>query len=157
MPASRVARFENVTNGHAYIKSTFNNTIVSLTDPTGAVVAWASSGQVGFKGSRKSTPFAAQLAAEAAARRAQEHGMKKVDVFVKVPAPAVRPRSVPSRPPARDRLDPGRHASGLQRHPPAEAPPRLTCGREGVSLPTSEPSRSHSLSLLTQVPTSGVI
>ena len=73
---------KNVTNGHAYIKSTFNNTIVSLTDPTGAVVAWASSGQVGFKGSRKSTPFAAQLAAEAAARRAQEHGMKKVDVFV---------------------------------------------------------------------------
>ena len=76
---------KNVTNGHAYIKSTFNNTIVSLTDPTGAVVAWASSGQVGFKGSRKSTPFAAQLAAEAAARRAQEHGMKKVDVFVKGP------------------------------------------------------------------------
>ena len=76
---------KNVTNGHAYIKSTFNNTIVSLTDPTGAVVAWASSGQVGFKGSRKSTPFAAQLSAEAAARRAQEHGMKKVDVFVKGP------------------------------------------------------------------------
>ena len=89
---------KNVTNGHAYIKSTFNNTIVSLTDPTGAVVAWASSGQVGFKGSRKSTPFAAQLAAEAAARRAQEHGMKKVDVFVKVPAPVVRPRSAPCRP-----------------------------------------------------------
>ena len=76
---------KNVSNGHAYIKSTFNNTIVSITDPTGAVIAWASSGQVGFKGSRKSTPFAAQLAAEAAARRAQEHGMKKVDVFVKGP------------------------------------------------------------------------
>ena len=76
---------KNVTHGHAYIKSTFNNTIGSLTDTTGAVIAWASSGQVGFKGSRKSTPFAAQLAAEAAARRAQEHGMKKVDVFVKGP------------------------------------------------------------------------
>ena len=76
---------KNVTHGHAYIKSTFNNTIVSITDPTGAVISWASSGQVGFKGSRKSTPFAAQLAAEAAARRAQEHGMKKVDVFVKGP------------------------------------------------------------------------
>jgi small subunit ribosomal protein S11 len=76
---------KNVSHGHAYIKSTFNNTIVSITDPTGAVIAWASSGQVGFKGSRKSTPFAAQMAAEAAARRAQEHGMKKVDVFVKGP------------------------------------------------------------------------
>ena len=76
---------KNVSHGHAYIKSTFNNTIVTLTDPTGAVIAWASSGQVGFKGSRKSTPFAAQLAAESAARRAQEHGMKKVDVFVKGP------------------------------------------------------------------------
>jgi small subunit ribosomal protein S11 len=76
---------KNVPLGHAHIKSTFNNTIVSITDPTGAVLAWASSGQVGFKGSRKSTPFAAQLAAEAAARRAQEHGVKKVEVFVKGP------------------------------------------------------------------------
>ncbi len=76
---------KNVAQGNAYIKSTFNNTIVSITDPEGAVIAWASSGQVGFRGSRKSTPFAAQLAAEAAARRAQEHGMKKVDVFVKGP------------------------------------------------------------------------
>ena len=76
---------KNVPLGQAHIKSTFNNTIISITDPTGAVIASASSGQVGFKGSRKSTPFAAQLAAEAAARRAQEHGMKKVDVFVKGP------------------------------------------------------------------------
>lgn len=76
---------KNIAVGQAHIKSTFNNTIVSITDPSGAVIAWASSGQVGFKGSRKSTPFAAQLAAEAAARRAQEHGMKKVDVFVKGP------------------------------------------------------------------------
>ena len=76
---------KNVAFGHAYIKSTFNNTIVSITDPSGAVISWSSSGQVGYKGSRKSTPFAAQLAAEAAARRAQEHGLKKVDVFVKGP------------------------------------------------------------------------
>ena len=75
----------NVTNGQAHIRSTFNYTIISITDTTGAVIAQCSSGQVGFKGSRKSTPFAAQLAAEAAARRAQEQGMKKVDVFVKGP------------------------------------------------------------------------
>lgn len=76
---------KNITQGQAHIKSTFNNTIVSITDTTGAVVSWASSGEVGFKGSRKSTPFAAQMAAEQAAKRAQEHGMKKVDVFVKGP------------------------------------------------------------------------
>jgi len=76
---------KNMAYGHAHIKSTFNNTIVSITDPTGAVISWASAGHVGFKGSRKSTPFAAQLAAESAARRAQEHGMRKVDVFVKGP------------------------------------------------------------------------
>jgi len=76
---------KNVSFVHAHIKSTFNNTIVSITDPSGAVLAWASSGGVGFKGSRKSTPFAAGLAAEAAARKAQEHGVRKVDVFVKGP------------------------------------------------------------------------
>ena len=76
---------KNVAHGHAHITSTFNNTLVSITDSTGAVISWASAGQVGFKGSRKSTPFAAQLAAEAAARRAMEHGMRKVDVFVKGP------------------------------------------------------------------------
>jgi small subunit ribosomal protein S11 len=85
--AKKVRRKEkkNVAHGHAHIKSTFNNTIVSITDPSGAVIAWSSAGQVGFKGSRKSTPFAAQLAAESAARRAMEHGMRKVDVFVKGP------------------------------------------------------------------------
>ena len=76
---------KNVVVGQAHIKSTFNNTIVSITDTTGAVISWASSGGVGFKGSRKSTPFAAQLAAESAARKAQDHGMKKVDIFVKGP------------------------------------------------------------------------
>lgn len=85
--AKKVRRKEkkNVAHGHAHIKSTFNNTIVSITDPTGNVISWASAGHVGFKGSRKSTPFAAQMAAESAARRAQEHGMRKVDVFVKGP------------------------------------------------------------------------
>ncbi len=76
---------KNIAVGQAHIKSTFNNTIVSITDPTGAVISWASSGVDGYNGSRKSTRFAAQLAAEAAARQAQEHGMKKVDVFVKGP------------------------------------------------------------------------
>ena len=76
---------KNVTYGVAHIKSSFNNTIVSITDQEGNVLAWASAGNVGFKGSRKSTPFAAQMAAEAAARRAMEHGMRKVDVFVKGP------------------------------------------------------------------------
>ena len=76
---------KHVVHGQAHIKSTFNNTIVSITDPSGNVISWASAGHVGFKGSRKSTPFAAQMAAESAARKAQEHGMRKVDVFVKGP------------------------------------------------------------------------
>ena len=76
---------KNIVSGQAHIKSTFNNTIITITDPTGAVISWASAGTVGFKGSRKSTPFAAQVAAEAAGRRAMEHGMKRVDVFVKGP------------------------------------------------------------------------
>ena len=85
--ATKVRRKEkkNIAQGEAHIKSTFNNTIVTITDPTGAVISWASAGTVGFKGSRKSTPFAAQLAAEKAARQAQEHGLQKVDVFVKGP------------------------------------------------------------------------
>ena len=76
---------KNITYAVAHIKSSFNNTIVSITDHEGNVIAWASAGNVGFKGSRKSTPFAAQLAAEAAARRAMEHGVRKVDVLVKGP------------------------------------------------------------------------
>ncbi len=84
---SKVRRKEkkNVAAGQAHIKSTFNNTIISITDPTGSVIAWASAGTVGFKGSRKSTPCAAGMAGEAAGRRAMEHGMKRVDVFVKGP------------------------------------------------------------------------
>ena len=76
---------KNVVHGQAHIKSTFNNTIVTITDLQGNTISWASAGNVGFKGSRKSTPFAAQLAAETAARRAMEHGVRKVDVVVKGP------------------------------------------------------------------------
>ena len=72
-------------NGVAHVKATFNNTIVSITDPEGNVMAWASSGQTGFKGSRKSTPFAAQLAADKAAREVLSQGMRKVEVQVKGP------------------------------------------------------------------------
>ena len=83
----RVRRRErkNIAVGQAHIKSSFNNTIISITDPEGALVSWSSGGTVGFKGSRKSTPFAAQLAAEAAARKAMEHGMRRVEVIVKGP------------------------------------------------------------------------
>jgi small subunit ribosomal protein S11 len=76
---------KNVTYGVAHIKSSFNNTIVTFTDTEGNTLAWASSGNVGFKGSRKSTPFAAQLAAEKAARAARDHGVRRVEVLVKGP------------------------------------------------------------------------
>src|SRR5436190_7908151 len=76
---------KNVQSGIAHIQSTFNNTIVTITDVSGNVVAWSSAGVRGFKGSRKSTPFAAQLAAEDAAKKAMEHGMRSISVFVKGP------------------------------------------------------------------------
>jgi small subunit ribosomal protein S11 len=78
---------KNIANGVVHIQSTFNNTIVTISDSTGNVVSWSSAGLQGFKGSRKSTPFAAQLAAQDAARKAMEHGMKSVDVYVKGPGP----------------------------------------------------------------------
>jgi len=71
--------------GRAYIQSTFNNTIITLTDPNGHVIAWASAGTAGFKGSRKSTPYAAQIAADRAAKRGMEHGLRQVEVYVKGP------------------------------------------------------------------------
>jgi small subunit ribosomal protein S11 len=76
---------KNIQTGVAHIAATFNNTIVTITDVSGNVVSWSSAGACGFKGSRKSTPFAAQLAAESAARKAQEHGMRTVQVFIKGP------------------------------------------------------------------------
>ncbi len=76
---------KNISSGVVHIQSTFNNTIVTITDQTGNVVAWSSAGVQGFKGSRKSTPFAAQLAAQDAAKKAMEHGMRNVEVYVKGP------------------------------------------------------------------------
>ena len=85
--ATRVRRRErkNIERGQAHISSTFNNTMVTLTDLQGNVLSWASAGQLGFRGSRKSTPYAAQQAAEEAAKKAMEHGLKSVEVFVKGP------------------------------------------------------------------------
>ena len=76
---------ENIEKGSAHIRATFNNTIVTITDVAGNAVSWASAGELGFKGSRKSTPYAAQMAAETAAKAAMDHGMKTVEVFVKGP------------------------------------------------------------------------
>jgi small subunit ribosomal protein S11 len=76
---------KNISSGIVHIQSTFNNTIITITDQVGNVVSWSSSGVQGFKGSRKSTPFAAQLAAEDAAKKAMDHGMKTVEVYVKGP------------------------------------------------------------------------
>jgi len=76
---------KNIPNGVVHIRSTFNNTIITITDPGGNTLAWSSSGVPGFKGSRKSTPFAAQLAAEDAVKKAAEHGMRNVEVYVKGP------------------------------------------------------------------------
>ena len=76
---------KNIEAGVAHIRSTFNNTIVTISDTTGAVLSWASAGGMGFRGSRKSTPFAAQMAAETAATAAMEHGLKRIEVFVKGP------------------------------------------------------------------------
>ncbi len=83
----RVRRIQrkNIERGAAHIHSTFNNTIVTLTDEAGNVISWASAGELGFKGSRKSTPFAAQMAAETASKAAMEHGLRKVEVYVKGP------------------------------------------------------------------------
>ena len=86
-PARRRGRRErkNVPRGRAYVQSTFNNTLITLTDTQGNAIAWSSAGSTGVKGSRKSTPYAAQIAGETAARRAMEHGMREVDVYVKGP------------------------------------------------------------------------
>jgi len=85
-PAARKKKErKNIPTGVAHIKATFNNTLVTITDPAGNVVSWSSAGVQGFKGSRKGTPFAAQLAAGDAAKKAMEHGMRSVDVFVRGP------------------------------------------------------------------------
>ena len=91
---------KNISSGVVHIQSTFNNTIITITDAMGNAVAWSSAGIQGFKGSRKSTPFAAQLAAQDAAKKAQEHGMKTVEVYVKGPGLEESPLCGPSRRPA---------------------------------------------------------
>jgi len=78
---------KNILNGVVHIQSSFNNTIVTITDPAGNVISWSTAGMNGFKGSRKSTPFAAQLASEDAAKKAREHGLRNVEVYVKGPGP----------------------------------------------------------------------
>jgi len=84
-PRTRRKEKKSISYGRAYIHSTFNNIIVTLTDPVGNVISWGSSGTAGFKGSRKGTPYAAQRAAEGAARRAKEHGLRQVEVYVRGP------------------------------------------------------------------------
>ncbi len=84
-PRTRRRERKSVPVGRAYIQSTFNNTIITLTDPRGMVIAWGSGGTVGFRGSRKSTAFAAQRAAEDAARKGMEHGLRQIEVFVRGP------------------------------------------------------------------------
>jgi small subunit ribosomal protein S11 len=88
-PARKVVRKKkekkHIPTGVAHIQATFNNTMITISDPNGNVIAWSSSGSKGFKGSRKSTPFAAQIAAEDAAKKAQEHGVKSIEVYVKGP------------------------------------------------------------------------
>lgn len=84
-PRGRRRERKSIPRGKAYIRSSFNNTQITLTDPNGNVLSWGSSGTAGFKGSRKGTPYAAQMAADAAAKRAMEHGLRQVEVFVKGP------------------------------------------------------------------------
>ena len=86
-PRTRRRERKSVPVGRAYIQSTFNNTLITLTDPKGNVIAWGSSGTAGFKGSRKSTAFAAQKASENAARKGMEHGLRQVEVYVRGPGP----------------------------------------------------------------------
>jgi small subunit ribosomal protein S11 len=108
---------KNVADGVAHVHASFNNTIITITDRQGGALSWASSGGQGFKGSRKSTPFAAQVAAEVAGRAAQDQGIKNLDVRIKGPGPG-RESSVRA-------LDFGRDAGAAQRLPSAEAPSHL--------------------------------
>src|SRR3970040_1969836 len=109
--------------GVAHIQATFNNTIVTLTDKTGNVVSWSSAGSAGFKGSRKSTPFAAQTAAEIAARKAMEYGLKQIEVFVRGPGAG---REAARR--SLEHVDPWRDADPARRVPPAQAAPGVGGG-----------------------------
>ena len=125
-PRTRRRERKSVPVGRAYIQSTFNNTIITLTDPRGNVIAWGSAGTVGFKGSRKSTAFAAQRAAEDAARKGMEHGLRQVEVYVRGPG-AGREAAIRSLQAAGMFVTSIRdvHAHSPQRLPPQKAPPRV--------------------------------
>ena len=110
---------KNVERGQVHIRSSFNNTMVTVTDAQGNALSWASSGGLGFRGSRKSTPFAAQTAAETAAKAAMEYGLKTVEVFVKGPGQGAAGRGPGGHP------HQGRDPCSPQRLPAPEAPPRL--------------------------------
>ena len=116
---------KNIPVGQAHIKTTFNNTIVSLTDREGNVIAWESAGGAGFKGSRKSTPFAAQVTADAAARKGIEQGLQKVEVFVKGPGSGRETAIRSLQAAGLEVTGVGRHPAGPQRLPPAQAAARL--------------------------------
>ena len=121
--ATRTRRRErkNIEKGAAHIRSSFNNTIVTITDLNGNAISWASSGEMGFRGSRKSTPFAAQTAAETAAAAAMEHGLKTVEVYVKGPGSGREAaiRALQAAP--RGYHDQGRNPDPAQRLPSAQA------------------------------------
>ena len=117
---------KNIERGAVHIQSTFNNTIVTVTDTQGNAISWASAGEMGFKGSKKSTPFAAQTAAETAAKAAMEHGLKTVEVYVKGPGLYVYlfdPRPAGCRP--RGQNDQGRHPHPPQWLPSPQETPRI--------------------------------
>src|SRR3954465_10342765 len=117
---------KNIAIGQAHIKTSFNNTIVSLTDKDGNVIAWESAGSAGFKGSRKSTPFAAQVTADSCARKGMEHGLQKVEVFVKGAGPGRGGGSpLAAGGGARDPGRQGRDAAGAKGRAPAQGGARL--------------------------------
>ena len=127
--ATRVRRRErkNIISGVAHVNASFNNTMITITDAQGNTISWSSAGTMGFKGSRKSTPYAAQMAAEDAARKAAEHGMRTLEV--EVSGPGFGPRIGAARAAGRglhDHLDPRRDADPAQWLPAAQAPPRLS-------------------------------
>ena len=132
--ATRVRRRErkNITSGVAHVNASFNNTMITITDAQGNTIAWSSSGTMGFKGSRKSTPYAAQVAAEDAAKKAQEHGMRTLEVEVSGPGSG---REVGAARAAGGRLhhhlDPRRDADPAQRLPSAQASARLNFRSSG--------------------------
>ena len=130
--ATRVRRRErkNITSGVAHVNSSFNNTMITITDAQGNTISWSSAGLMGFKGSRKSTPYAAQMAAEDAGKKATEHGMKTLEVEVSGPGSG-RESALRALQSAGfiDHLDPRRDADRPQRLPAAQAPPRLAADR----------------------------